>query len=244
MCRGWEVLQKDSAGKRDLIMFDFLTSLELYDFLKGPMVWMAFFIFIGGSLYRISSLLSKAKKVKVISTYMSLKYSLRSILHWTVPFASTNMRKHPWFTLVAFLFHGCLIVAPLVLLAHNKLWYDSWHIRLWSVPERVADIMTLIVIVCVVIFMIRRIVTPEVRFVTFASDFVILAIAAAPFVSGFLAYHQLFFDYRLMVALHIFSGEIMLAAIPFTRLSHMLFFWLTRAYTGSDFGAVRHSRDY
>ena len=104
--------------------------------------------------------------------------------------------------------------------------------------------MTLTVIVCVVIFMIRRLVTPEVRFVTFASDFVILAIAAAPFVSGFLAYHQLFFDYRLMVALHIFSGEIMLAAIPFTRLSHMLFFWLTRAYTGSDFGAVRHSRDY
>jgi nitrate reductase gamma subunit len=154
------------------------------------------------------------------------------------------MRKHPWFTLVAFLFHGCLIVAPLVLLAHNKLWYDSWQIRLWSVPERVADIMTLTVIVCVVIFMIRRLVTPEVRFVTFASDFVILAIAAAPFVTGFLAYHQLYFDYRLMLALHIFSGEIMLAAIPFTRLSHMLFFWLTRAYTGSDFGAVRHSRDY
>jgi nitrate reductase gamma subunit len=225
-------------------MYEFLTSPQFYDFLKGPLVWVSFIVFIGGSIYRISSLLSKAKKVKVVSKYMSLKYTLRSILHWIIPFASTNMRKHPWFTVVAFLFHGCLILTPLVLLAHNDLWYDAWQVRLWSVPEKVADTMTLIVIFCVVVFILRRLITPEVRFVTFASDFVILAIAAAPFVSGFLAYHQIFFDYKLMVALHILFGEIMLIAIPFTRLSHMLFFWLTRAYTGSDFGAVRHSRDY
>lgn len=225
-------------------MYEFLTSLAFYDFLKGPMVWVSFILFIGGSMYRIISLLSKAKKAKVIRTYMNLKYSMRSILHWIIPFASTNMRKHPWFTVVAFLFHICLIVTPLVLLAHNKLWYESWQIRLWSIPEVVADAMTLTVIFCVVIFLIRRIVSPEVRFVTFASDFVILAIAAAPFVSGFLAYHQLYFNYKLLVALHILLGEIMLIAIPFTRLSHMIFFWLTRAYTGSDFGAVRHSKDY
>lgn len=225
-------------------MYEFLTSPAFYDFLKGPMVWISFILFIGGSMYRIISLLSKSKKAKVIRTYMNLKYSMRSILHWIIPFASTNMRKHPWFTVVAFLFHICLIVTPLVLLAHNKLWYESWQIRLWSIPEGVADAMTLTVIFCVVIFLIRRIVSPEVRFVTFASDYVILAIAAAPFVSGFLAYHQLFFNYKLMVALHILLGEIMLIAIPFTRLSHMIFFWLTRAYTGSDFGAVRHSKDY
>jgi nitrate reductase gamma subunit len=225
-------------------MYEFLTSPEFYDFLKGPMVWISFIVFIGGSIFRITSLLSKLKNVKIIRTYMSLKYSLRSIIHWIIPFASTNMRKHPWFTVVAFLFHICLIVTPLVLLAHNKLWYESWQIRLWSIPEAVADAMTLTVIFCVIIFILRRIIAPEVRFVTFTSDFIILAIAAAPFISGFLAYHQLFFDYKLMVALHILLGEIMLMAIPFTKLSHMLFFWLTRAYAGSDFGAVRHSRDY
>jgi len=225
-------------------MDEFLTSPAVYDLLKGPMVWISFILFIGGSIYRMNSVIMKAKKVRPIRVYISLRYSLRSILHWIVPFASTNMRKHPWLTSVAFLFHICLIVTPVVLLAHNDLWFDAWHIRIWSVPDSVADAMTLIVIACVVIFALRRIITPEVRFVTFASDFIILAIAAAPFVSGFLAYHQLFFNYKIMVALHILFGEIMLIAIPFTRLSHMLFFWLTRVYTGSDFGAVRHSRDY
>ena len=79
---------------------------------------------------------------------------------------------------------------------------------------------------------------------TFASDYVLLATAASPFITGFLAFHQLFFDYKVIVTLHILFGEVILMAIPFTRLVHMLFFWLTRAHTGSEFGAVRHSRDY
>ena len=225
-------------------MYGFLTSLELYNFVKGPMVWVTFIIFIGGSIYRIISLLYRAKKAKVIYPYMSLRYTLRSLLHWIVPFASTNMRKRPWITVITFLFHICLIITPVFLLGHNMLWRDAWNIRWWTLPERAADAMALIVIFSALFFLLRRLISPEVRFVTFLSDYTLLAIAASPFITGFLAFHQLFFDYNIMVTLHILFGEIMLIAIPFTRLSHMLFFWLTRAYTGSDFGAVRHSRDY
>jgi nitrate reductase gamma subunit len=95
-----------------------------------------------------------------------------------------------------------------------------------------------------VFFLIRRVISSEVRFVTFPSDYALLAIAVAPFITGFLAYHQLFFPDRSLLTIHILSGEIMLMAIPFTRLSHMLFFWFTRAYTGSEFGAVRHAKDW
>ncbi|MEW6054156.1 MAG: TmcC family electron transfer complex membrane anchor subunit [Nitrospirota bacterium] len=225
-------------------MYDFLTGMEFYRFLKGPMVWFAFIIFTGGSAYRVISLVYRSRNAKVIYTYMDLKYSLRSILHWIIPFASTNMRNHPWMTIITFLFHGCLIFTPVFLLAHNMLIQESWNIAWWTLPERTADAMTFIVIMCVVFFAIRRLVSPEVRFVTSASDFVILSIAAAPFVTGFLAFHHLMIDYRLALNIHILAGEIMLIAIPFTRLSHMLFFWLIRAYTGSDFGAVRHSKDY
>jgi hypothetical protein len=47
-----------------------------------------------------------------------------------------------------------------------------------------------------------------------------------------------------MGIIHILSGEIMLVAIPFTRLSHMIFFAFTRGYMGSEFGAVRHAKDW
>ncbi len=47
-----------------------------------------------------------------------------------------------------------------------------------------------------------------------------------------------------MLILHIVTGASVLVAIPFTRLSHMLWFVFTRAYMGSEFGAVRNARDW
>ena len=103
--------------------------------------------------------------------------------------------------------------------------------------------MAIIVVASCGYFLWRRVTQPEAKFVTSSVDYIILAIVAAPFLTGFLAYHQLF-GYKWMLILHMLAGQIMLAAIPFTRLSHMLFFPLNRAYIGSEFGAVRHVEDY
>jgi nitrate reductase gamma subunit len=217
---------------------------NVYNFVSGPLAWVAFIIFIGGSLYRlIQMIILVHKKEKFIYTYMSWKYSLRSILHWSTPFATENMRRHPFLTIVTFAFHFCLLATPVFLLAHVILVDESWNLSWWTLPDGAAEIMTLIVIAGCVFFLIRRLVRPEVQYVTSASDYLILAIVAAPFITGFLAYFQ-WFGYQILVILHIIAGEIMLVAIPFTRLSHMWFAPLTRAYMGSEFGGVRHARDW
>jgi hypothetical protein len=74
-------------------------------------------------------------------------------------------------------------------------------------------------------------------------DYILLIIVMLPFLTGFLAYHQ-FFLYKWVMIAHILSGELMLIVIPFSRFSHMLTAPLTRAYTGSEFGNVRHARDW
>ena len=102
-------------------MYEFLTGPLVYNFIRGPLVWISFLIFLGGSIYKIFTMLRLAKKDKVVFPYISARYSIRSILHWIVPFASTNWRKHPGMTVVTFLFHACLLVTPLLLLAHNAL---------------------------------------------------------------------------------------------------------------------------
>jgi nitrate reductase gamma subunit len=217
---------------------------SLYNIVSGPLAWMAFAIFIGGSIYRLIGLIVLVhKKEPFIFSYMNLRYSLRSILRWSTPFATENMRKHPALTIVAFVFHICLIITPIFLLAHVTLVDESWNLSWWTLPDGAAEIMTLIVIAGCVFFLVRRLVNPEVQYVTSASDFIILAIVAAPFITGVLAYYQ-WFGYQTFMILHILSGEIMLVAIPFTRLSHMLFAPLTRAYMGSEFGGVRHARDW
>lgn len=217
---------------------------DIYNFVSGPLVWVSFIIFIGGSIYRLVSMgLLAKKKDNVIYAYLSLKYALRSIFHWIIPFGSVSMRKNPVMTLVAFSFHICLIAVPLFLFAHIILWKESWNISWWFLSDVTADFMTLIVIGSCIFFLVRRIILPEVKYLTSVSDYVILAIVAAPFITGFWTYHQLF-GYKVMGIIHILSGEIMLAAIPFTRLSHMFFFPVTRGYMGSEFGSVRQAKDW
>jgi nitrate reductase gamma subunit len=215
----------------------------MYDFAGGPLVWIAITVFVAGMIYQFARLLSLAKKDKVIFPYMSLTYGLRSLFHWIIPFGSRNMRNRYEVTLVTFAFHICLVLLPIFITAHVAMFAFSWKARWMTIPDSAATMMTLVVIAGAAFFLLRRLMMPEIAFVTTPSDYLLLAIAAAPFITGFIANRQ-WFDYDTMVTIHIISGAIMLMAIPFTRLSHMLFFPFTRAYMGSEFGAVRRAKDW
>ena len=217
---------------------------EIYNFVSGPLAWLAFILFFGGCLYRLVRLFMLVKeKEPFIFTYMSWKYSLRSIFHWIIPFGTVNWRRHPVLTVVTFVFHIALVIAPIFLLAHVILLDEALNLSWWALPDAWADVLTVVVIIGCVFFLVRRLTQPEVKFVTSASDFVILAVVAAPFITGFIAYHQ-WIDYPVMMVLHVVAGEVLLVAMPFTRLSHMLLSPFTRAYMGSEFGKVRHARDW
>jgi nitrate reductase gamma subunit len=215
-------------------MLDFIRDPSIYNLVRGPFVWIAFFVFIGMSAYKVRRLYLMAKKEKVVLPSIKWEATGKSLFHWIIPFGSRNWRMRWPITITTFVFHIGLVFTPIFLLSHNILWHESWGISWWTLPENVADIMTLLVIVTSVIFFMRRLFAPEVRFVTSADDFLILAISFFPFLTGFLAYHEWLLPYKLMVILHILFGGLMLIAIPFTRLAHMFYFFMTRALMGSQ----------
>lgn len=215
-------------------MLDFLRDPSIYNLVRGPFVWITFLVFIGMSIYKIRRLYMMAKNEKVVLPSIKGEAALRSILHWIIPFGSRNWRIRWPVTILTFTFHIGLVFTPIFLLSHNVLVYESWGITWWTLPEGLADVITLLVIFSCVAFLMRRLFAPEVKFVTFSSDFLILAISFLPFLTGFLAYHQLLLPYKTMVILHILFGEAMLIAIPFTRLVHMFYFFMTRALMGSQ----------
>ncbi|RJQ73318.1 MAG: nitrate reductase [Desulfobacteraceae bacterium] len=215
-----------------------------YKIVSGPLMWAAFFVFIGGTLYRLWELLRLLlRKEKSLLSYMSLRYSLRSFVHWMTPFGALNMRMHPFMTVVSFSFHICLLLVPFFLLAHIVLWEEAWGLRWWNLPDPVADVMTLIVPAACIFFAARRVFRPEVRFISDAADYLFIGLVALPFLSGFYCGRQ-WPGYGVMMFVHMLSGQVMLAILPFTRLAHMFLVWFTRSYMGSEFGAVRHARDY
>lgn len=215
----------------------------MYEFVTGPLAWAAFGIFFVGIIVRIvlyiKGLNWKMDRVTYrVNTYHGIKGAIRSVFFWLIPFGTGGWKTHPVFTIITFVFHVCLLVSALFLPAHNYLLQQKWGISLITIPEFVGDVMAVLVMIAVFLFVMRRIVLPEVRILTSAYDYLVLAIAVAPFITGFIAYHQ-FFDYKLWLILHILSGELMLVAIPFTKLSHFVLFFMSRIQIGMDFGIKR-----
>lgn len=214
------------------------------DFIMGPMVWISFLVFILGLGYKVAGIIREVRqKEPYIFSYLTLYHSARSIGAWMIPFFPRATRQQPVFYGISYLFHLALFAAPLFLSAHIVLVEEAFNISWPAMNDGAADLLTVVIIVALVFFAGRRIMVPEIKFLTSAQDFVILFIVLLPFLTGFLAYHQVV-AYQWMTIVHILSGEFMLIIAPFSRLSHMITAPLTRAYTGSEFGNVRHARDW
>lgn len=215
----------------------------MYDFVRGPLVWIALIAFFGGLVIRIAWMVHTITKDKTVVPAMSARFGLRSILHWLLPFGSRSMRSRPFFSGLSYAFHLCLLILPLLVMGHVMLWQQSWGLTWWSLPPLLADAMTAFVIFAGGVFLLRRIMAPEVRNVNTWKDYVVLGITIAPFATGFIAYHQ-WLPYRTLIILHMVSGALWLIAIPFSWLQHMFMFFFSRAFMGSEFGAVRNARDW
>lgn len=214
------------------------------DFIMGPMVWISFLVFILGLGYKIFGIIREVReKEPYIFTYLTLYHSARSIGAWMIPFYPRSTRQQPVFYALSYVFHLALFAVPLFLSAHIVLVEEAFNIAWPAMNDTIADLLTVVIMAVLVFFGGRRIMVPEIKFLTSARDFILLLIVLLPFLTGFLAYHQVV-AYEWMTIAHILSGECMLIIIPFSRLSHMITAPLTRAYTGSEFGNVRHARDW
>ncbi len=217
---------------------------EFYEFLTGPALWAAFIIFIVGIVVRVAYLygLSRERDL-VFYNHVDLKWAFRSIIHWLIPFGSVSLRTQPLFAIAFFLFHVCLLGVPIFLLAHNTLWQEAYGISLPSLPDSLADVLTVLFVISALVLLVRRIVRPEVRILSTAWDYFLLVLTSAPFVTGFLAYHQIG-PYKLTLILHILLAEILLIVIPFSKLGHIVLFFFSRAFIGFEMGTRRGARTW
>jgi nitrate reductase gamma subunit len=215
----------------------------MYQLITGPLLWLSFGIFFIGVIVRVVRYIRGLNWQMDRVTYRvnvsyGIKGALRSIFSWLFPFGTRSWRAKPGMTVLFFVFHIGLIITPIFLTAHNILLKERLGISWPTIPDAVADLLTIAVMVCVVFFVLRRIAFPEVRILTTAYDYLLLAISVAPFVTGFLAGQQIP-GYQGWFMAHIICGEIMLIAIPFTKLSHVVLFFMSRGQLGMDYGIKR-----
>jgi hypothetical protein len=228
----------------------------MYDLVRGPLVWVSLLVFVFGTafqvirFYGLSKRLGKpgislpAVKKKEKSTEESEETSSKDTFQiWLKGLKLTILGINPVTITVSTVFHICLLITPLFVLGHNDLIELSWNISLFSFSETVTDILTVIFLLCAAFFLLRRIFLPRLRAISSFYDYVVLVLAIMPFLTGFLAYHHLY-DYRTVMILHMLFGELMLMAIPFTKLVHMIFFFLNRFFIVNEHTLGKGSRVY
>jgi len=215
----------------------------MYDFVTGPLLWISFGIFFIGCLIRIVWYIKGLnwQMDRVAYRYhksYGIKGALRSVFSWLLPFVTRSWRTHPGTTLLTFTFHIGVVVTPIFLLAHNMILKERWGFSLWTLSETAADVLTIAVMISAVFLVLRRIALPEVRILTTAYDYLLIGITVAPFATGFVASH-ITDNYQFWLIFHILCGEVMLIAIPFTKLSHVVLFFCSRIQLGMDYGIKR-----
>jgi nitrate reductase gamma subunit len=215
----------------------------MYQFVTGPLAWIAFTVFFVGIIARavlyIRGLNWQMDRV-AYRPYLrqGIRGAVRSIGYWLLPYGTQSWRNNPFFTMLVFLLHIGLLLTPVFLLGHNVLLQERWGFSLPTISESAADLLTILVIVTAVFLVLRRIALTEVRIITDVHDYLIIAIAVAPFITGLIAHYQVG-NYQFWLILHILCGELLLVAIPFTKLSHFILFFMSRAQLGMDYGIKR-----
>ncbi len=217
----------------------------MVDFIQGQLISIALIIFILGLIFQLIQFFKLTKKKEWLYPPLEIKSEKKSAGQWvSVCFSSLNgtlWKTDPLVTIVTSVFHVFLIGVPIFLLGHNLLLDQSWGLRLWSLPESMTDVLTLVVLICLFFFLARRLLLARVRAITTLYDYVVLLIVAAPFLTGYFAYHQ-WFHYETMMTIHILAGEVMLITIPFTKLGHMFFFFLYRFFIGNEYSFAKGAR--
>lgn len=216
----------------------------MYSLLTGPVFYLSLGVCIIGMIvrfYQYFNGLSWQLDRVAYKEYpaMGFRGAVRSIYKWLIPYGTYGWRSQPTLAAAFFGFHVGAVLLPLFLLGHSVFLKEKLGFNFFfTISTPVADVLTWIAVISLCFLILRRLVLPEVRIMTDKKDWGVLLISMAPFITGMLTRYQVG-DYSFWLNAHILTGEIVLLAIPFTKLSHVFLFFASRAQLGMDFGIKR-----
>ncbi len=216
-------------------------------FLTGPMLIISLAVFFIGLALRallyvkgLNWKLDRVAYTKHMGTGMVGAGA--SIVKWLVPFGSRGWREDGAAAFTFLLLHVGAVLIPLFLSGHTIVLEDVTGISLPSMPMLLADVLTFCAIFGLLIYLGRRLMIPHIRILTTGQDWFLLLLTLFVFASG--AFSRFGAQpYETWTLLHVASGELLLILAPFTKLSHIVLFFCSRAQIGMDFAIKRGGRE-
>ena len=190
----------------------------------GPLFWTALTFMIFGLLRHVVLAIWEGARAyqRAGDKYIPVGKVLGNTLKWLVPF--DRLRNRWLYSLTTLLFHVGVILVPLLLAGHIALWEKALGLSWPALPNSIATILTLVVVVTVLAVVIQRLAARDSRVLGRFQDYALPLFIAVPFITGFLVMHPAWnpFTRDPTLLVHVLSADLLIFLVPVTKLSHMI----------------------
>jgi nitrate reductase gamma subunit len=200
------------------------------DLAMGPLFWMALIVMLLGlarhvvlTVWQMARTYRRAGDKEIPAGRVAAETR-----QWLLP---VSRLKDRWlYSATTVLFHVGVILVPLFLAGHIALWEKALGISWPALPNAVATVLTVAVMVAAVAVLVQRAVNRESRILGRFQDYALPALIAVTFLAGFMVMHPAWNPWGRdpMLLIHVLSGDLLLILVPFTKLSHMVLLPLTQ----------------
>jgi nitrate reductase gamma subunit len=209
-----------------------MNEVELLNWARGPGLSYATVFMVFGLTLRIIEILSLGRPTEMAEVrasgtrdgwMMILKRSLPEPRNWK-------------FITASYVFHVGLLIVIFFFIPHTQLFRDVFGVFWSGWPSYIIDFFTVLSIAALMYTLAQRFTDPARRILSKMSDYLAWVVTFLPLLTGYMAFHRLGMDYTTMLAVHILSVELLMIALPISKLTHAITFTMSRFYTGSNNG--------
>jgi nitrate reductase gamma subunit len=209
--------------------------MTLLEFARGPAMQVALTVCAFGIAYRLFSLFllwrthdssagSNRERPAAIA-------AMREILRRLWPQAAYKNRT--LFSLInGYTFHLGLAVVVFGLLPHIVFIEDLLGVSWPSLPNNVIYAVAVITVASMTAALGMRVFNPVLRFISTLDDYFSWLVTFLPMITGLLATSHLGARYETLLAIHMLSVALLLIWLPFGKLMHFVWVFVTRSQTG------------
>ena len=212
------------------------TSIDLLLWARGPGFEAAVVIFVIGMVWRLIEIFSLGRKPELSLPRQRPGASGMHTVFRRFLFPQGMLARAPVTYLGGYIFHIGFGIVLLFFIPHIELIRGVVGFGWPGLPTPFVDLVAVITMVTLVVMLVSRVTDPAKRFISTFEDYLTWALTLAPLLTGYLAYHHMLLPYRTMLTVHILSAELLLVAIPFTKLIHFVTLFPARWYNGDLFG--------
>lgn len=212
-----------------------MNHLDLLTFARGSALNWALMLCVAGIALRLFEIFGLGRKADLARPRINTPGSgWRTMLTRSLP-VEGMLQREPVTYIGGYVFHLGLLVTIFFFAPHIEFIRSMTGIGWSRLPTALVDASVVAAMVALGVLLAHRLNNPVKRMLSGFGDYLAWAVTLLPLLTGYLAYHHLLFEYTLMLSLHLFSVELMLVLLPFTKLFHTLSVFISRWYNGDMF---------